>query len=456
VTSDVIIAGAGVAGTAVAAALAEFGYSVLIVEPGMNRPKRLAGELIHPPGVEDLRELGLLACLEQSGVTPVQGFAVFAGDCAAKPAADSFVSAATGAYLLPYAATTGRRNQGLAIEHEILSEALLGAVTKFSHVTVWKDAHVMVTDLSQAEVATVTVMKAGRECQLCTRLLVAADGRHSPLRRMGGIGHKQVHISNMVGYSLRNSCLPHPGFGHLFLRGPAPAVAYEVGPGTTRIMFDLPQQLNGAATPAEYMRRYLDALPQPLRSEVQHVMETQSPLMSNNSCIIPDAVIRGRLVCAGDAGGCCHPLTATGLSVCMRDAIRLRQALRETAGDIPGALRRYAKRRKGPQRTRLAGTELLYDVFKAERPEMHLLREGLLRYWRQSAHGRAATMSLLSTQEERRSVLIREYLLMCRYALPELIHGRDDEGPRSRDSRNQAVLGLSRAVLKFLGETCQR
>ena len=44
---DVLVAGGGIAGTAIAAALSEFGYEVLVVEPGMDGSKRLAGELIH-------------------------------------------------------------------------------------------------------------------------------------------------------------------------------------------------------------------------------------------------------------------------------------------------------------------------------------------------------------------------------------------------------------------------
>ena len=47
---DVVVAGAGVAGVSVAAALREFGHRVLLVEPGLDSAKRLAGELIHPPG----------------------------------------------------------------------------------------------------------------------------------------------------------------------------------------------------------------------------------------------------------------------------------------------------------------------------------------------------------------------------------------------------------------------
>ena len=41
----VIVAGGGIAGAATAAALAEFGWSVLIVEPGQRADRRLAGEV---------------------------------------------------------------------------------------------------------------------------------------------------------------------------------------------------------------------------------------------------------------------------------------------------------------------------------------------------------------------------------------------------------------------------
>ena len=67
VPGDVIIAGGGIAGTAAAAALAQLNYRVLVVEPGLDHTRRLAGELIHPPGVAALRDLGLLACLQQAG-----------------------------------------------------------------------------------------------------------------------------------------------------------------------------------------------------------------------------------------------------------------------------------------------------------------------------------------------------------------------------------------------------
>jgi 2-polyprenyl-6-methoxyphenol hydroxylase-like FAD-dependent oxidoreductase len=427
VTNDVIIAGGGVAGTAAAAALAQLDYRVLIVEPGQDHARRLAGELIHPPGVADLSALRLLGCLQDAGGIAVHGFAVFA----------------SGTQVLPYAEVPGLKNDGLAIEHGTLAGALLATVEKLSNVTVWKGARVTGVDLSPADFASVTVAHEGRESQLRTSLLIAADGRNSHVRRMGGIAHTQIHLSNMVGFVLRRSRLPHSGFGHVFAGGPAPVLVYGISTEDTRVMFDVPLEPHAAAVP-EHMKSYLNALPDSLRSDVEQAMETQTPLRSANYSVMPEAVVKGRLVCVGDAGGCCHPVTATGLSACARDAIRLRQALHDTTGDIRRALRRYASLRRGPQRTRMAGADVLYEVLKAATPEMHLLRQGLLRYWQHSPRGRAATMALLSTCDDRLSAIVREYMQVCRYALPELVH---------LNTRSRAMVGLSRALFRFLEGT---
>jgi 2-polyprenyl-6-methoxyphenol hydroxylase-like FAD-dependent oxidoreductase len=361
---------------------------------------------------------------------PVQGFAVFAG----------------GTQVLPYAEVPGLKERGLAIEHGALAGALLGTVENLANVTVWKGARVTGVDLGAADFARVTVAHEGREFQLRSSVLIAADGRNSRVRRMSGIAHTQIHLSNMVGFVLRRTQLPHSGFGHVFASGPAPALAYGISSDETRMMFDLPVEAHGSEVSKD-MAPYLSALPDSLRSDVEQAMATQAPLRSANYSVVPDAVVKGRLVCVGDAGGCCHPVTATGLSACVRDATRLIRALHDTRGDIPRALHRYASLRKGPHRTRMAGASVLYEVLKAATPEMHLLRQGLLRYWQHSPRGRAATMALLSTCEDRPSALVREYIEVCRYALPELVQ---------LNTRRRAMGGLSRALLRFLGHADAR
>jgi 2-polyprenyl-6-methoxyphenol hydroxylase-like FAD-dependent oxidoreductase len=269
-------------------------------------------------------------------------------------------------------------------------------------------------------------------------LIVAADGRASRVRNVAGIPARQVHISGMTGYLLKNIRLPEPGFGHVFADGRVLALAYAVSANETRIMLDTPLVSNA-------MPICIEGLPLPLRSAVEDAIRTQTPLRSANYSVVPERIVKGRLACVGDAGGCCHPVTATGLSASVRDAVLLRDALAETAKDVPRALQRYASAREGPQRARMTGAAVLYEVLTGSTAEMSLLRRGLLRYWQCSPEGRAATMALLATHEDRMSAVIREYMQVCRYALPELVRS---------NGRARATVGLSRAVLKTLGRGC--
>lgn len=56
---DVVIVGAGVLGSAMAAVLARDGRRVTVVERDMREPDRIVGELLQPGGFRALRNLGL-------------------------------------------------------------------------------------------------------------------------------------------------------------------------------------------------------------------------------------------------------------------------------------------------------------------------------------------------------------------------------------------------------------
>lgn len=56
---DVVIVGAGVLGSAMAAVLARDGRRVMVVERDMREPDRIVGELLQPGGYRALRKLGL-------------------------------------------------------------------------------------------------------------------------------------------------------------------------------------------------------------------------------------------------------------------------------------------------------------------------------------------------------------------------------------------------------------
>jgi squalene monooxygenase len=433
---DVVVAGAGVAGVSVAAALRDFGdRRVLVVEPGLDNTKRLAGELIHPPGASDLAALGLLDPLEHAGVAPVLGFAVSA-EATATP------------HLLPYGEIPGVQRPGFAVDHAVLGTTLREVVTRLPHVTLWGDARVTAFEQT-AEAATVTVTRAARTERIRARLVVAADGGTSMLRRLAAIGHTRVRLSQMVGVQLTGD-VPSPGYGNVFLGGPAPVLAYATGGGTVRVMFDVPPNPHGVEAvlrdPA-----FLAALPAGFRERVRAALRSQPPLVCANYSIVPTTVTAGRLVLVGDAAGCCHPLTATGLSVCTRDALRLRAALRESGGDVPRALAAYARARGGPQRTRVALAEALYRAFAGQSDEMRLLREGVLRFWQRSRRGRAVSMALLTTQEGRLSVMAAQYARVLAYALMGLVYLRR-ERPGSVPARLRTVGRLSLATMRMLAQ----
>jgi len=425
---DVVIAGGGMAGAAAAAGLQGLGLRTLVVEPGLDSSKRLAGELIHPPGTTDLAELGLLGALESGGGAPVLGFAVLADNQC---------------HLLPYARVAGMRPTGFAMEHASIALTLHDAIGGLPHVTVWHGARVVAVEPGVGSVG-VTISRRGVDVRLFARLLVGADGAASTIRRLAGIGSRRRRISSMLGFVLPGGTLAHSGFGNVFLGGPAPALAYQISANSVRIMFDVPHHLADVDAPTRN-RAYLGALPQPLRDDVRRAMEAQRGLVSTSYSVVPEAVVRGRVVLVGDAAGCCHPLTATGLSVCTRDAIRLRDALLAADGDVPSALQRYAAGRAGPQRTRLALAEALYAVFMARTPETRVIRSALLSYWRRSPRGRAASMALLSTQEGRMSIMAREYARVVRHALSDLL---TQGAERQLLARTREAVGLSLATLR--------
>jgi 2-polyprenyl-6-methoxyphenol hydroxylase-like FAD-dependent oxidoreductase len=428
---DAVVAGGGTAGASVAAALAALGWEVVLVEPGLDSTKRLAGELIHPPGVNDLAELGLLETLRAAGVAPVAGFAVV-------PDAEA------AAYLLPYGDIPGVPRAGFAMDHARLTSTLLAAAVR-PGVIPWLGARVTGLELDHRDSAVVTVTAPAGERRIRARLVVAADGSTSPLRRLAGIAHARLRLSHMTGYLLRDAPLPHPSYGNVFLGGPAPILAYAIGKDCVRVMFDVPDNPLGLEAPQRHPG-YLAALPSPFRDHVAHAMAHQPRLVCANYSVVPETVVRGRLLLVGDAAGCCHPLTATGLSVSTRDAVRLARSLRDAGGDVLRATRRYAELRGGPQLTRVALAEALYQAFAARTPEMRLVRDGILRFWARSRRGRAASMALLSTHEGRMSVMAVQYARVVGYALTLLVRRR------ARAPRPRALLGLGWTTLRYAME----
>ena len=413
---DVVIAGGGPAGCAVAAALAELGWSVLLLDAGVDRHKQLAGELLHPTGVRDLRALGFGGVMEAWTSQPVRGFAV------------RFHAPTTHTLLLPY----GRGVTGLSLEHANLTVPLLESVSHRPGVTLHGRARVTAVEHNDEHGVRLRFSHAGAEHTVRARLLVAADGRASPVRRMLGIAEHHLRISTMLGVTVDSACLPYPDHGHQFVGGPLHALAYAIQPGVARVMVDLP--LGSTAGTLKARPELLLALPPGLRSEVQRALEQQpAPRMASNDDRLAETVWAGSAVLVGDAAACCHPLTASGMASCFHDARALQEALHRHADHIPRALERYAHERRPAQRTRVALASALYSAFAGQDEGMRALRLGLLHYWEHSPRGARASMALLSSEEPRMRVMAREYLRVVGHALVAMLSTRG-QGRRLRSA----------------------
>jgi squalene monooxygenase len=154
-------------------------------------------------------------------------------------------------------------------------------------------------------------------------------------------------------------------------------------------------------------------MPAWLRPAAHQAIAVQAQMSVFASAVTIDRLVEDRVVLVGDAAGACHPLTASGMTRCINDALLLRDAIAERPGDLKRALHDYQRRRRWPQATRLTLADALRDAFCGATAETRVLRRGIVSYCRTSARGRAKTMALLSTAEGRPSALLREIVMVA-------------------------------------------
>jgi len=391
---DVIVGGGGVAGAAAAAAIQQLGYQVMVVEPGQHDERRLAGEIFHPPGVSGLADLALLSPLSAQPAVNVGGFSV----------------TSEGGYIrLPYDSVPSHRALGLSLEHSLIRQRLMRAVSLLPNVTVKNGARVVGIDQSDPSHVVVGVANGSDSGSYRCRMLVVADGSPSRLARMAGITVHNRLISTVCGYRISIENLPQREFGHVFLGTPTPILLYPISHDTARILFDIPYKATNRSIVTDCLA-LAQNLPRALREEVTRTIEAQQRMSVVTRATTTERAARGRVVLVGDAGGSCHPLTATGMTMCVSDALLLRRALSERHGDLPAALQLYERRRRWPQATRLVLADALREAFCGTSPEARVVQGGILALWRDSAEARSATVALLSTADGRPFALTQQIL----------------------------------------------
>jgi 2-octaprenylphenol hydroxylase len=343
---DVAVVGGGMVGAAAALALARAGFATALLEARPPAPWRAQDEL-------DLRVVGLAA----SSIALLDRLDVWTSirDSRAASYARMHVwDARTGAAIDFDATSEGRAWLGWIVENNLVQWTLWQALEAAgvqrlcpAQVTGFRAHPDRITlDLRRSPQAD----SCNGEESLSARLLVAADGAGSPLRRLAGLDTHGRDYGQRGVVAHVATARPHQHTAwQRFLPG-GPLALLPLADGRSSIVWSLPE-----AEAQRVLALDEDAFCAELGVasdfRLGPVLSTTPRAAFPLKLQLADAYQAERLVLLGDAAHAVHPLAGQGVNLGLRDVAELRDTLvaaREAGRDIaaPHVLRRYARRRR--------------------------------------------------------------------------------------------------------------
>lgn len=365
---DVVVIGGGIAGSALAAALAPAGLDVLVLERVTEFRDKVRGEYMQPWGAVEMLQMGLDDVLLAAG----------GGWCRRIiPYGEGTDPAAAESNAIPLDAMIPGIPGSFNVGHPQASEALnTAAATRGA--TVLRD--VTDVEVSVGSEPSVRYSHDGKVHDVECRLIVGADGRQSTVRKELGIALHKVESPAVLG-------------GLLVRAETWPVDSAIIGVEGERHFLAFPR-------PNGYVRLYLCRLPSPETSgadRARHMLDAYrldcvpgSDVLASATPAGPCSYVLGSdswtdvlavdgAVLIGDAAGWNDPILGCGLSVAMRDARSVADVL--LAGDdwSPAAFESYAAER-GERMSRLrisarVATELNCDSTPEGRDRRRAVRE---------------------------------------------------------------------------------
>lgn len=222
-------------------------------------------------------------------------------------------------------------NLGALIENPALKAALIKRVAETKSIQIIAPVAVAEFDDNAAKVTLDT-----DQGQLIAKLLIAADGRNSVLRRKAGITDQRFDYDAASLVTTVSHALPHEGLAwQRIINGGALAVLPLTG-DRSQIVWSGPTkgiQAAAAVSEADFLALLSEKMDGYL-GEMRCIAPRQAyPLRLQ----VADRFSKGRIALVGDAAHIIHPLAGQGLNLGLRDAAALADGVKaaiETGQDI--------------------------------------------------------------------------------------------------------------------------
>ena len=364
---DVLIAGAGLVGLALAPALAELGLRVALADrmpvampaiPDGDAEWDTRVYAISPGSAAFLRSVGAWQALPPERISPVESMRV---------AGDGGASLAFSAYDL------GERALAWIVEERAL-RAVLVPCARIAGVDTYAPRSFAALKWSAGS----GTLDFDDGTRVTARLVVAADGLHSWVRGAAGIG-AAIRPYGQTAVVANFSCeRAHQGCARQWFLGDGGILAWLPLPGRRiSIVWSAP-----AALAAELLALDAGSLAARVAATGGHALgalETITPAAAFPLAFMRlPASIAHRVALVGDAAHGIHPLAGQGVNLGFGDAEALTAVLRErgpvTDAGAPALLERYARRRVEPVRAMQTVTDGLAQLFGGSDPLLKALR----------------------------------------------------------------------------------